>query len=71
MAIRYSITQLRNGSYKLVRLGNSGRASRPLHFDRAELEQYLVGSVSKEHLQEALRTLDATGQVIVEADLET
>jgi len=70
MAIRYEITHLDDGRYKLVHIGHSGVASTPLSFPPDELEQYLIGSLSKARLEKALQTASSVGFASVEADLE-
>lgn len=70
MRIRYKITRLPDGKCKCSRIGDSGKASSELSFDRSELENYLKDSVSKTRLDQALQTFDSTGLVTVEADLE-
>jgi hypothetical protein len=71
MPISYEITRLPDGRYECIRIGSSGKASSTLSFTRSDLEGYLRDSVSNTRLEEALRTLDSTGSVTVEADLET
>lgn len=71
MPVTYEITRLDTGSYKLMRIGHTGKISTPLSFPPDELQQYLSDSVSKDRLDEALRTAVSTGHVTVEADLET
>jgi hypothetical protein len=72
MPIRYDITRLLDGKYKASRLSISGKITPvPASFTRSELEIFLKDSVSKTRLEQALPTLDATGRVTVEADLET
>lgn len=69
--MRYDIKRLLDGKYKLSGLSTSGKTSTPIPFDRSGLELYLKNSVSKPRLEEALRTLDATGHVMVEEDIES
>jgi hypothetical protein len=68
---KYEITRLQDRNYKCIRTERSGKSSRTLSFTRSDLESYLSDSVSTLRLQDALRTLDDTGCVTVEADLET
>ena len=67
MPIRYEITRLPDGKYKLVRLG-----SLIASFSRVGLEGYLGDSVSRPRLDTALLRLDS-GEVtvVVVADLES
>jgi hypothetical protein len=62
---RYSISRLADGKYKLVRYADS-RSSRPLSFDRMELEHYLKnGTIIGSTAQQVLATLDHTGRAEV------
>lgn len=70
MPTSHDITRLPDEKYKYSRLSASGKASSALSLTRSELEIALRGSVSKTRLEQALRTLDSTGHVRVEADLE-
>ena len=70
MAVRYEISRLPDGRFRLVRVGPSGRASTALSLARLDWEVDLKKSVSISRLAQALRTLDSTGSVTVEADLE-
>ena len=71
MPINYDITRLADGKYKASRLSTSGKTTVvPVSFGRSDLEIYLKDSVSEAPLKQALRTLDSTGRVTVEADLE-
>ena len=70
MPSTYKITRLPDGKYKYLRLSSSGKASTALSFSRSELEISLRSLVSTHRLEDALRTLDKTGRVTVEADLE-
>jgi hypothetical protein len=70
MSIRYDVALLADGKYKYIRVGASGRASSPLSLARSDLENTLAGSVSRARLENALRQLDGTGHVTVDADLE-
>jgi hypothetical protein len=71
MPIRYDITRLSDDEFRLSGLGLSDETSTGISLDRAGLEAYLNDSVSSTLLKSALQTLDSTGQVTVEADLET
>jgi hypothetical protein len=70
MPITYEITRLADGKYKYMRVSSSGKASTPLSLSRSELEINLKASVSNPHVEDALRILDRSGRVTVEADLE-
>jgi len=71
MPITYEISRLPDGQYKYLRVSSSGKASTALSFSRSKLAISLRSSVSKPRLEDGLRTLDRTGRVTVEADLET
>jgi hypothetical protein len=69
--IYYDITRVPAGQYKASRRSISGkRTPVPASFTRSELEIFLKDSVSKTRLEQALLTLDTTGHVTVEADLD-
>jgi hypothetical protein len=70
MPITYEISRLPDGKYKYLRVSSLGKASTALSFSRSELEISLRTSVSTPRLEDALRILDTTGRVTVEADLE-
>jgi hypothetical protein len=71
MPIRYSITHVQDGRYKITRLDASRKTTSPIYLTRSDLKLYLKDSVSKIQLEQALLTLDSLGNITVEADLES
>jgi hypothetical protein len=55
----------------MIRFGRLGKPSRAMSLTRSELENFLNGSVLQSRLSVVMRTLDMTGTVTIEADLET
>jgi hypothetical protein len=72
MPIQYRVTQSRkDGTFKVTRISASGEKdfpARPRSID--ELVLLLKDSVSPGPLGQAMQTLQSTGTVVVDADLE-
>jgi hypothetical protein len=71
LPIKYEINRSPDGTFKMIRFGRLGKPSRAMSLTRSELENFLNGSVLQSRLSVVMRTLDMTGTVTIEADLET